>query len=95
MVALAVTWMAKDGQEGHVAELFRYLQTESRKEPGCRQFQVHRHLEDRRRFFIYEQFDDEAALAAHRAAPHFATHAKVELPKVADRLEGHLYEPLV
>ena len=95
MVVLAVTWMANEGQEAAVADLFRYLQTESRKEPGCRQFQVHRHLEHRRRFFIYEQFDDEAALAAHRAAPHFATHAKVELPKIAERVEGHLYEPVV
>jgi quinol monooxygenase YgiN len=56
---------------------------------------VHRHREDRHRFFVYEQFDDDAALAAHRAAPHFATHARTELPLVADRLEGHLYEPLV
>ena len=95
MVALAVTWMAKEGQEARVVELFRYLQAESRKEPGCRQFQVHRHPEDRRRFFIYEQFDDEAALAAHRAAAHFATHAKIELPTVADRLDGQLYEPLL
>jgi len=94
MIALAVTWIAKDGHEARVAELFRYLSLESRKEPGCRQFQVHRLLEDRRRFFIYEQFDDEAALAAHRASPHFATHARVELPLVADRHEGHLYEPL-
>jgi quinol monooxygenase YgiN len=95
MLALAVTWMAKEGQEDRVAEVFRYLQAESRKEPGCRQFQVHRHHEDPRRFFIYEQFDDQAALEAHRAAPHFATHAKIELPKVADRLDGQLYEPLL
>jgi quinol monooxygenase YgiN len=94
MLVLAVTWIAKEGQEEKVVELFRYLSTESRKEPGCRQFQVHRHVEDRRRFFIYEQFDDEAALDAHRAAPHFASHAKVELPRIADRIEGQKYEPL-
>ena len=35
-----------------------------------------------------------AALEAHRAAPHFLQHAKKDLPKIADRVEGHLFEPL-
>ena len=47
-----------------------------------------------RRFFIYEQYKDDAALEAHRAASHFLQRAKKELPKIADRVEGHLYEPL-
>jgi CHASE2 domain-containing sensor protein len=38
--------------------------------------------------------EDDAALEAHRAAPHFLQYAKKELPKIGDRVEGHLYEPL-
>ena len=41
-------------------------------EPGCRMYQVHRSPSDPQQFFIYEQYDDQAALDAHRAAPHFA-----------------------
>ena len=93
MIALAVTWMAKAGHEEQVAEVFRRISAESRKEPACLQFQVHRHAEDGRRFFIYEQFADHAGLDAHRATPHFA-RARIELPEIADRLEGQLYEPL-
>lgn len=94
MVVLAVTWMAKVGHENEVAGIFATLTEASRKEPGCAMYQVHRHKTDSRRFFIYEQYKDDAALEAHRAAPHFLQFAKKELPKVADRVEGHLFEPL-
>lgn len=94
MVVLAVTWMAKAGKEAEVGTLFSKLTQESRKEPGCAMFQVHRHRTDARRFFIYEQYNDDAALEAHRASPHFLQYAKKELPKVADRVEGNLFEPL-
>jgi quinol monooxygenase YgiN len=94
MVVLAVTWMAKLGREAEVVNIFSKLSEASRKEPGCVLYQVHRHKTDPRRFFVYEQYKDDAALEAHRAALHFLQHAKKELPKIADRVEGQLYEPL-
>jgi quinol monooxygenase YgiN len=94
MVVLAVVWMAKRGHEEEVAKIFSALQVESRKEPGCLMYQVHRHRTEPRRFYIYEQYKDDGALEAHRAAPHFLEHAKKSLPKVAERVEGHLYDPL-
>jgi quinol monooxygenase YgiN len=94
MVVLAVTWTAKVSREAEVAALFAKLTEESRKEPGCAMFQVHRHKTDSRRFFIYEQYKDDAALEAHRAAPYFLQYVKKDLPKIADRVEGNLFEPL-
>jgi|SRR5258708_4003563 quinol monooxygenase YgiN len=94
MVVLAVTWVAKAAREADVAGLFSKLTEESRKEPGCVMYQVHRHRTEPRRFFIYEQYKDDVALEAHRTAPHFLQYAKKDLPKIADRVEGHLYEPL-
>ena len=94
MVVLVVTWMAKVGREADVAKIFVKLTEESRKEPGCLTYQVHRHKTEPRRFFIYEQYTDDGALEAHRAAPHFLQYARKELPKIADRVEGHLYSPL-
>jgi quinol monooxygenase YgiN len=94
MVVLAVTWMAKVGHEAEVLALFEKLTEQSRKEPGCATYQVHRHKTEPRRFFIYEQYKDDAALEAHRGASHFLQFAKKDLPKIADRVEGHLYEPL-
>lgn len=94
MVVLAVTWMARAGREADVASLFARLSDESRKEPGCTMYQVHRHRTEPRRFFIYEQYKDDAALETHRSAPYFLQYVKKDLPKIADRVEGNLFEPL-
>ena len=94
MVVLAVTWMANVGHESDVAVIFEKLTAESRKEPGCLMYQVHKHKTDPRRFFIYEQYKDDAAMEAHRTSSHFLQLAKKDLPKIADRTEGHLFEPL-
>jgi (4S)-4-hydroxy-5-phosphonooxypentane-2,3-dione isomerase len=94
MVVLAVTWIAKVGREDEVAGLLMKLAQESRKEAGCVAYQAHRHRTEPRRFFLYEQYKDDGALEAHRAATHFLQYARKELPKIADRVEGHLYQLL-
>ena len=40
-------------------------------EPGCRQFDVCRDPADPQVFFLYELYDDAAAIAAHLQTPHF------------------------
>jgi quinol monooxygenase YgiN len=94
MLVLAVTWQANPGKESEVARLFQILQVESRKEPGCLLYLVQRHCDNPRLFFVYEQYQDDAALDAHRATPHFQQYARGELPKVAERIAADLYEPL-
>jgi quinol monooxygenase YgiN len=41
-------------------------------EPGCKYFDVTQDMKNPTRFIFYELYEDEAALEAHRAAPHFA-----------------------
>jgi (4S)-4-hydroxy-5-phosphonooxypentane-2,3-dione isomerase len=94
MVVLTVIWVAKTGHENDMVSTFAKLTEESRKEPGCIMYLVHRHKTDPRRFFIYEQYKDDAALEAHRASPHFLQYAKKELPKLGERIEGNLYSPI-
>ena len=40
-------------------------------EPGCRQFDVCRDPADAGLFFLYELYDDEAAIQAHLRSPHY------------------------
>jgi quinol monooxygenase YgiN len=94
MLVLAVTWVAKEGKEKDVAQLFRDLTAASRKEPGCLGYTVHLHNERPREFFLYEVYKDQAALDAHRAAPHFQQIARGPLMQMADRKQGDLYTPL-
>ena len=94
MIVLAVTWVANPGHEEQVAGIFSKLQTESRQEPGCLMYLVHRHKEDARRFFIYEQYRDDAALQEHRESAHFQQYAVKELASIGVRQQGDLYYPL-
>lgn len=43
-----------------------------RDEPGCLRFNVLQDEQDENVFYFYEVYRDQAALDAHRAAPHYA-----------------------
>lgn len=45
-------------------------------EPGCRRFDVCTDPADPGLFFLYELYDDEAAVAAHMRSPHFLAFDK-------------------
>ena len=94
MIVLAVTWVANPGKEAEVAGIFRKLEAASRQEPGCLMYMVHRHRTDPARFFIYEQYRDDAALEAHRQSQHFQQYAVTALSGIGERREGELYLPL-
>ena len=43
-----------------------------RDEPGCLRFNVLQDAQDSNVYYFYEVYKDQAALEAHRAAPHYA-----------------------
>lgn len=94
MLVLAASWTANAGREDEVAEIFAKLQAASRQEPGCLMYIVHRQKSEARRFFIYEQYVDEAALEAHHDTPHFQEYAVKALRNIGERTQGDLYVPL-
>ena len=51
-----------------MADILRRMAPLSRAEPGCLQYDVHRHPDDPNTFFLFERYVDEAALEAHAAA---------------------------
>lgn len=46
-------------------------------EPGCRQFDVCRDPADPAAFYLYELYDDEAAIQAHLRSAHFLSMNEV------------------
>jgi (4S)-4-hydroxy-5-phosphonooxypentane-2,3-dione isomerase len=54
-----------------------------RDEPGCMRFNVLQDAQDQNVYYFYEVYRDEAALEAHRAAPHYAVWRAA-----ADTLDG-------
>jgi len=51
--------------------LLRHAQTSLEAEPGCARFDVFQETGDPALFLLIEIYDDQAALEAHRASPHF------------------------
>lgn len=68
-------WMqkAREDQEG------------TRREPGCRQFDILVDPNDRTRVLLYEVYDDEKAFEAHQQTPHFKKYVAEAVPLVASR----------
>ena len=54
-----------------------------RDEPGCLRFNVLQDERDENVYYFYEVYKDQAALEAHRAAPHYAIWRAA-----ADTLDG-------
>jgi quinol monooxygenase YgiN len=54
-----------------------------RDEPGCFRFNVLQDEKDANVYYFYEVYKDQAALEAHRAAPHYAVWRAA-----ADTLDG-------
>lgn len=94
MVCVAVTYVIQPDHEEQAVELFRVLAEYSRAEPGCLMYLAHRSISDPRRFFLYEQYTDQAALDAHRAAPHFVQYASNGLFLIIESRSPEIYEPL-
>ena len=55
------------------------------KEPGCRRFDILNLASDPNHFFLYEIYDNEAALKSHRETPHFKKYAAITANMVAKR----------
>ncbi len=55
------------------------------KEPGCREFNIQVLAKDPNHVFLYEVYDNEAALTAHRNTDHFKKFAAATGDMVAKR----------
>ena len=94
MICLAVTYVIQPGAEDQAVVLFSALTDATRAEPGNVMYVVHRAVTDGRRFFLYEQYESQAALDAHRAAPHFARYATNGLYAIAESRIAEVYAPI-
>ena len=63
-------------------EALSTLSAITRTEPGCRLFMLHQDLSDPQRLFLWERWDDEAALKKHLAAAHTQAYFALDLTEV-------------
>jgi quinol monooxygenase YgiN len=93
--SIAVTWIAKEGEEDAVAAALGRLVEPSRAEEGVLVYIPHRDPENPRKFYIYEQYVDEAAYTAHTETEHFKRDGFGDaIPRLEDR-KREFYQPMV
>ena len=75
----------KPGETNKYLTALRENGAEAVKEPGCRVFNIHVRANDPNHVFIYEVYENAAALEAHRQTPHFKKYAATTANMVAKR----------
>jgi (4S)-4-hydroxy-5-phosphonooxypentane-2,3-dione isomerase len=84
MLAIWVKARVKAGQTEKFLKAIEHDALGSeRDEPGCLRFNVLRDEKDPNTYYFFEVYKDEAALEAHRKAPHYAVWRAA-----ADTLDG-------
>jgi quinol monooxygenase YgiN len=71
MIVLNVHYTFALEDADKAASIFRELQELSRKEPGVITFDIARGTETPNVFALWEEYDDEAAIDAHKETEHF------------------------
>jgi quinol monooxygenase YgiN len=71
-VILYAEFTAKPGSESQVQMLISELAEKVRQEPGNAEFTVYRERDNPRKFFVFEEYLDEASFDAHIGAQYGA-----------------------
>jgi quinol monooxygenase YgiN len=69
-IQLVVSMVTKPGKEEELREVLRRLLEPTRKEPGCRRYEMYA-SEQKGKFFALEIWDSRQALDEHMQTPHF------------------------
>ena len=67
MLTFTAKLTVQAGQEQDFERIMRMAVAKVREEPGNHAYVFHRSTQDPRVFMFYEEYDDQAALEAHRA----------------------------
>jgi autoinducer 2-degrading protein len=95
MVVLVAKYTVKAGQGDHVeAALRRMTPLVRASEPGCTFYQANRSPDDPDHFLLFEQYRDDAALAAHRETAHLKENIEGTVVPMLERRERALYTPI-
>jgi quinol monooxygenase YgiN len=94
MICFAVTFEIPPEHWDEARRLLGELTRHTRQEPGNLMYLGHQSQSEPRKFFLYEQYVDDAALQAHRTSPHFERFANNGLYKIISSRSVEFFSPL-
>jgi quinol monooxygenase YgiN len=81
MLILIVHFTVKPGAEKQTVEIMRNMEEHTRREPG-------------NRMYVGEQYLDQTALDAHRAAPYFKQYVTDGLGPLIENISREFFRPV-
>lgn len=92
MIVLVAKYHVKPGNGDTIqAALTRMAPLVKAGEPGCKLYHAARSVDNPDLFLLYEHYVDEAALAAHRATPHFKEIVEGTVVPLLEKREREVY----
>lgn len=88
-------WRVKEGQLDTVLDLLTEVAKKSTDEEGNLFYKVHQNNADKNVLLLFEAYNDESALAAHRNSEHFQTLVLGKIVPLLDDREVILASELV
>ena len=92
---VSALWRANDGEEDRIARIIEEMTPPSREEPGNLFDQAHSSPQERRLFYLYEQYVDEAYYQAHQDSEHFQRLVVGEAIPHLESRERAFYETML
>jgi autoinducer 2-degrading protein len=96
MQALLARYHVQSGKGDLVEKALRDMDNAVRRdEPSCLTYRAARSLEDPDVFVLYEEYEDEAALLAHRETPHFRDLIEGTIVPLLESREREILVPVL
>ena len=96
MIVLAAYYFGKPDTGDTVVENLRKMAVHVKEsEPGCLLYHANRSADNPDNFLLYEIYENEYALAAHRETPHFKEIIEGTIIPLLDKRERVFYEQVV
>ncbi|GJG96906.1 putative quinol monooxygenase [Cupriavidus pauculus] len=70
-IVVIARWRMDEARVAEVLELVGALRKQSLAEPGCLGYEVFRNTDEPGSLLLLERYRDNAAIEAHRQAPHY------------------------
>ncbi|HMO19827.1 MAG TPA: putative quinol monooxygenase [Candidatus Melainabacteria bacterium] len=85
---------AKPGLEEKVRQELEVMVKETEKEPGCINYDLHRHMEEPGTFLFHENWESKEALDRHMKTEHFLRLSGIAADILAEEPEISLFEQI-
>ena len=96
MIVLVARYVGKSGQGDAIeAALKQVAPLVKEQEPGCKLYHASRAQDNPDNFLLYEHYEDEAALLAHRETAHFKEIVEGIIIPMLEKRERELYTLVV